>query len=191
VHDPEEGRSIPLGVAVNRIGAFFAIALVVSILADRPATAASIQYDPNPTAGFTTSMTVPPGVYQFGVFHFTLARPADAQVFYGDTDLNNSSSAPPFTFGYKVLLGDVGSPEIYTNPGLTSLNNLSKDTEYTFVWFLQNTTTRFTWKLGYAVQFTAAVATTPIPPAFPLFAAALTGLGFCGWRKRKTAARVS
>jgi hypothetical protein len=38
---------------------------------------------------------------------------------------------------------------------------------------------------GYFVEF--QVATTPIPAALPLFAAALGGLGFFGWRRRKSA----
>jgi len=32
-----------------------------------------------------------------------------------------------------------------------------------------------------------SVATTPLPAAFPLFASALLGLGFAGWRRRKSA----
>lgn len=34
---------------------------------------------------------------------------------------------------------------------------------------------------------TAAVATTPIPAALPLFMSALAGMGFFGWRRRNTA----
>jgi hypothetical protein len=36
--------------------------------------------------------------------------------------------------------------------------------------------------------FATSVAATPIPAALPLFAAALGGLGFMGWRRRKAAA---
>jgi hypothetical protein len=35
---------------------------------------------------------------------------------------------------------------------------------------------------------TATIATTPIPAALPLFASALTGLGFFGWRRKKARA---
>jgi hypothetical protein len=37
----------------------------------------------------------------------------------------------------------------------------------------------------------APVATTPIPAALPLFASALGGLGFFGWRRRKNAAAAA
>jgi hypothetical protein len=36
-------------------------------------------------------------------------------------------------------------------------------------------------------SFDAPVAATPIPPALPLFASALGGLGFVGWRRNKAA----
>jgi hypothetical protein len=35
---------------------------------------------------------------------------------------------------------------------------------------------------------TVAVSATPIPAALPLFASALGGLGFIGWRRRRAAA---
>ena len=40
------------------------------------------------------------------------------------------------------------------------------------------------------VTFTGAVGTiiTPLPPALPLFATGLAGLGLLGWRRKKTAA---
>jgi len=38
------------------------------------------------------------------------------------------------------------------------------------------------------VSQVSAVATTPIPAALPLFASALTGLGFVGWRRRHKSA---
>jgi len=37
----------------------------------------------------------------------------------------------------------------------------------------------------------AAAAVTPVPPALALFTTALAGLGFAGWRHRKTAALAS
>ena len=40
----------------------------------------------------------------------------------------------------------------------------------------------------YVAQAAAQLATTPIPAALPLFASALGGLGFAGWRRRKTRA---
>jgi hypothetical protein len=40
----------------------------------------------------------------------------------------------------------------------------------------------------HAVLTVAAVATTPIPAALPLFASALGGLGFVGWRRKRAAA---
>jgi hypothetical protein len=38
-------------------------------------------------------------------------------------------------------------------------------------------------------NYATNVATTPVPAASPLFAAALGGLGFVGWRRKK--ARVA
>lgn len=40
----------------------------------------------------------------------------------------------------------------------------------------------------HAYVVATPVATTPLPAALPLFAAALGGLGFVGWRRRKSAA---
>jgi len=53
----------------------------------------------------------------------------------------------------------------------------------------------FTAPAGYTLLISSGVgngqvATTPIPPALPLFAAALGGLGLLGWRRKQKAAAV-
>jgi hypothetical protein len=53
----------------------------------------------------------------------------------------------------------------------------------------------FTAPAGYTLLISGGigngvVATTPIPPALPLFAAALGGLGLLGWRRKRKAAAV-
>ena len=168
---------------MNRIGAFFAILLVVLVEAGGPATAAPMIIDPNPTAFFMASLTAPHGVSPERTFHFQLTHQADATVYLWDTEFPNASSSPPFDYGYKFLLGDVVAPDIDTAPALTSLNDFLKDTDYTLVLFLDNTSSASTWTLEYKIAFSAV--TTPIPATLPLFAAALTGLGLCGWRKRR------
>lgn len=42
-------------------------------------------------------------------------------------------------------------------------------------------------EVDFDIAFAPAVATTPLPATFPLFAAALGGLGFAGWRRRRIA----
>jgi hypothetical protein len=44
--------------------------------------------------------------------------------------------------------------------------------------------------VAYSMSFTvtSTIAATPIPAALPLFASALGGLGFVGWRRKKAAA---
>jgi hypothetical protein len=42
---------------------------------------------------------------------------------------------------------------------------------------------------GFSItDFTASVSTTPIPATLPLFASALAGIGFLGWKRRRSAA---
>jgi hypothetical protein len=52
--------------------------------------------------------------------------------------------------------------------------------------FADSTSFLFTAGSGTAtVNAVGPVATTPIPASLPLFASALGGLGFVGWRRRK------
>ena len=48
------------------------------------------------------------------------------------------------------------------------------------------TTVARTFSIGSGVQRIAAVAATPLPAALPLFASAIGGLGFAGWRRKRT-----
>jgi hypothetical protein len=177
---------ILLGVALKRFGAFFAIAFVVLGLAGRPATAATIPFDPNPTTAYLLSISVPAEGSAARLLTFTLTRPADLTVYLSDAYFPGAG-ADPVNFGVKFFLGALDYVDTLTAPELASLSGLSKDTPYTAILFLDNRSPRSTWSVSYNLQFTS-VATTPIPASLPLFAAALAGLGFCGWRKRNSAA---
>ena len=139
---------------------------------------------PDPTFDHLLAISVPSQTSSANVFTFTLTRPADVAVIPDDADFPNAG-AVPVDQGVKIFLGAVDFLDTATAPQLASLNGLSKDTPYTVVLFLDNRSPRYTWSVSYILRFTAAVAPTPIPATLPLFAAALTGLGFCGWRKRR------
>ena len=104
--------------------------------------------------------------------------------------------------GFNVLLNsvDIGTFgaqnvdfDVYTGglggTLLTSFNfNAATTTSFVLNLLAQDLTIVWTsWNVGIArLNFDqAAVATTPIPAALPLFASALAGLGFARWRSRK------
>ena len=90
--------------------------------------------------------------------------------FLGGLGFITPSSSSVFDFsGDQIYSGDEATPHFA--PGVF------------FMTFDNNT------GLAYAAKLTvAAVATTPIPAALPLFAAALGGVGYLGWRRRKQSA---
>jgi hypothetical protein len=86
----------------------------------------------------------------------------------------------------RAMLGlyTSGNPPLPIIPGEVSLFSLDLAPgtyQLTFLGFY----TTFSGTLAFGP---ASIATTPIPAALPLFAAALAGLGVIGWRRRKPAA---
>jgi hypothetical protein len=91
---------------------------------------------------------------------------------YLDYAFNHLSSLPTTLAEYQALLGSFNSPYGSFPFGvlLNSASNVGSFFELT----------------EFSSVYTASpTAVTPIPAALPLFASALGGLGFAGWRKRR------
>ena len=168
----------------------------------RPAAAVPITYDVTfAGAGFTSSpSTVVPYPLVQGHFTVTLTRNATSTGPAGITmDFITTGLSSPLTYSYSgfsdelVVGGSDGGPfslgagvdfelailDVFSiNPQVVRFQYSYSGTVYT----AQLTTLHMS-------QVVASVpATTPIPPALPLFVSALGGLGFLGWRRRKAAA---
>ena len=106
-----------------------------------------------------------------------LALPAGGELFFYHSSNGGGLS---FVDGVTNLeLFDVLGDQVYSGPEaapLFSLGTFLVPTDF-------NTNSNI-----HAVLTVSAIATTPIPAALPLFASALGGLGFVGWRRKRAAA---
>jgi hypothetical protein len=126
------------------------------------------------SGNFTATPVIPgfsPGAVSIDVTQFPSCYPSCSQVNLANT----IATTDYFAFGPSGLSLVPGSPGLFSladlGPGNYSLMFSGMD------------------GLSYQGSLTfAAVAATPIPAALPLFASALTGLGFLGWRRKKAAA---
>jgi hypothetical protein len=153
------------------------------IAAMKPASAATISYDVIFSAGSFNSVppgTTPPHPLVMGQFNVALDP--------------GTNSGGPLAFDFMLpIVFDV--PMNYQYTALTDtllLFNFSNTQLY-----IQNFTTNplfqlFIYESGGTTFNTqtglvhvTATATTPIPAALPLFAAALGGLGIAAWRRRR------
>jgi hypothetical protein len=106
-----------------------------------------------------------------------LALPAGGELFFYH---GSNGGGLSFVDGLTHLeLFDVLGDQIYSGLEATplfSVGTFQVPTDF-------NTNTNI-----HAVLTVATVAATPIPAALPLFASALGGLGFVGWRRKRAAA---
>jgi hypothetical protein len=98
-------------------------------------------------------------------------------------DLHNGGADLPFSMTFNFVGGG-------STTGLFTLDLLPGLETFTFNYanLLSVTWTPSYWLQWDNVNVAAGVSTVPIPAALPLFASALAGMGFVGWRRRKTAA---
>jgi hypothetical protein len=174
------------------LGTLLAIVGCAVLLAwvTKPAAAGTITYDVTFGAtNFTPNGPVdfPPVTFVLGHFGVTLepgqSSSGNATLF--GILLNVTS---PVVFNY---LGGIDQLQIEANEFLLTINTFTASPNYAGFVYTQalsggGSTPLFT--AGSGNVLVTQVAATPIPAALPLFAAALGGLGFVGWRRRKTAA---
>jgi len=80
---------------------------------------------------------------------------------------------------------DAGSSVVLTTPGPVMLSIASTSAQYVRYFFGQNGTDNNAPSGLRASRVYAQVTITPIPPALLLFASALGGIGFLGYRRKK------
>lgn len=166
----------------------------------RPAAAGTINFDVTFAASnfvaFGSGSPVPLVLGHFGV------------TFDPGADVSNASAALDFidpltmgtaSFGYEkstdslLIGGDLSSKSAViggTNDFMLQiLNFTSGSPTLGFLFYSQAAIPNglFRSLTGLVHVNGVAVATTPLPATLPLFAAALAGLGFAGWRRRKPA----
>jgi hypothetical protein len=91
-----------------------------------------------------------------------------SDILGGGLTASTNSHAIPFDFnGPKIYSGVEGAPHFSIGSFVLTFNNLT------------NAAANETLQIS-------ALATTPIPAALPLFASALGGLGFAGYRRKRT-----
>jgi hypothetical protein len=107
----------------------------------------------------------------------SLALPADGVLFFYHSSNGGGLSFYDTVAGLELfdVLGDQVYAGLETAP-LFSVGTFLIPTDFN---------TKFDI---HGVLTVAAVATTPIPAALPLFASAIGGLGFVGWRRKRVAA---
>ncbi|WP_395017625.1 hypothetical protein [Dongia sp.] len=175
-------------------------ALALAFTSQKPAAASTIDYTVNFGASNFSAFNGNPVPANFVLGQFTLTLDPSAAVFDAGTIaldfLTPLGSSSPLLFSYNpasdVLnvgaLGSAGGLTFGTSDFYLRISNFTSGTP-TFAQFLYSisgTTDAFTTSFG--LVYVTSVATTPIPAALPLFAAALGGLGLVGWRRRKSAA---
>jgi hypothetical protein len=124
----------------------------------------------------TYSFTLTGAANVSGLFHFFSFE--GVSNFLMDIDLNSTAANLVHTTAVADYF-DFSIGFVFGNPGLFSLDLTPGD----YVLTLTGGRGSYDGTLAFAPA--AAVATTPIPAALPLFAAALSGLGFVGWRRKQ------
>jgi len=122
-----------------------------------------------------------------GVQTFSLNGPSNSEYFVEGAGLTATATGLFFNFGAADQ-----SALIFENPVVGSGINFlcfndtqgacSLDPSLVAV---RTTGASTTFSIGSGVQQIASVAATPLPAALPLFASAIGGLGFVGWRRRR------
>ena len=156
-----------------------AIALIAVM---KPASAATIGYYDvtfSATDFFSIAPVSPPLTSVSGEFHLLLTP--------GVTSSGSLS--------YNSIQAPLLAAADYSYAGLDdTLQVFNAETSLTILNFTTNPTfLTFSYLYGGVITFSSfnglvEVTATPIPAALPLFAAAVAGLGFAGWRRRKTVA---
>jgi len=185
-----------------RIAAIVA-GFVLAVLAAAPASAATIQTYQLNGVTFKDGGTAT-GTFSIDLATNTLVSSAITTsvkniVFVGgdyngsifDTfDANPAASVKFAAWGIPLVSGQVLSLNFaLTDLTLASFAASGKETVYSAVCILNKFVCGSRSIVSGTIDAVVAIAPTPIPAALPMLAAALGGLGFAGWRrKRQTAA---
>jgi hypothetical protein len=169
-----------------------AVALAFTSL--KPAAAATIDYTVN--FGASSFSGTPPVGFVLGEFAFSLDTAANGSGSVTANFLNLAVGALSFDYSQA-------SDNLFIGGDLTGIFGQTSGTD-DLIMLVQNFTTSPTFvflsytqvgSIGYFDSFNGAVhvepfntAVTPIPAALPLFLSALGGMGYLGWRRRKSAA---
>lgn len=173
---------------------------ILGLAALQPASAATITYSVIFGATNFTSPPAAPQPFVLGSLEFTL----DPLVASSGSVTVNALNLPfdsPIQFDYN-LIGDgtvwiggtasgVDNSEQGTNDfslRIDSLKTLVPTVGYFDYTIASSPIAVFMATTSNVIVSPPPVATTPLPAALPLFAAALGGLGFIGWRRRRPVA---
>lgn len=173
----------------------------LAFCAIKPAAAATINYTLEFAAtGFSPSAAPnnPPDTFVSEKFGFSLDNSADDAGAASTISPDNIITHGTISFSYNqaidrlTIFGDLNGSSLTpgTNDIRLDISTFSTAPVMAFFAFSQvGKAVVWTTSSGLAdLQVVPAVATTPVPAALPLFISALGGIGFLGWRRRKTTA---
>jgi hypothetical protein len=150
----------------------------------------------NPKLGlYSNAITSLSGSFSNG-FTFSATTPGTLTVYdnYFGTNGASLSANLPNTFGVNgysttsILFNLFGNPGIVSGdaiPDFPGLLSLTTQADFA-LGFLNPSIFNFAAVRGTITAITTQTAVTPVPAALPLFISALGGLGFVGWRRRKS-----
>lgn len=168
-----------------------AVALAFTSL--KPAAAATIDY--TVTFGASSFSGAPVG-FVLGEFAFSLDPAANGSGSVTNNFLNLAVGALSFDYS-KALdllfiggdLNDVFGQQSGTDDLILRVKNFTTSPTFSFFSYTSAGSPGFFDSSNGSVHVEAFNTTvTPIPAALPLFLSAIGGLGFVGWRRRKSAA---